>query len=239
MCEEDASDRLAKRGITATKLYLVFLIGGIPIATFFGILKIGTLELNELGDFLAGAFGPLAIFWLVLGFFQQGQELRNSATALQLQAKELANSVDQQRALVEAAREQLSQEREIIQSREIARKRQIQPNFIINLVLDKQMRISRTSFHFVISNTGGNASKLSASAFSEGAQLCTIDETYVPCGWEKTLPLFLPQGQPTKIIGTISYLDGDGDAQSLPFVFVPTFLANGQNALAVKWLPNT
>ena len=31
---------------------------------------------NELGDFLAGTFAPVAFLWLVLGFFQQGAELR-------------------------------------------------------------------------------------------------------------------------------------------------------------------
>ena len=35
-----------------------------------------TMPLNEVGDFLAGVFGPLAILWLVLGFLQQGKELR-------------------------------------------------------------------------------------------------------------------------------------------------------------------
>lgn len=47
------------------------------------------LKLNELGDFLAGTFGPIAFLWLVLGFLQQGRELR-------LQAEELRNSVQQQ-----------------------------------------------------------------------------------------------------------------------------------------------
>lgn len=47
------------------------------------------LELNELGDFLAGTFGPVAFLWLVLGFLQQGRELR-------LQSEELKNSVQQQ-----------------------------------------------------------------------------------------------------------------------------------------------
>ncbi|PCJ69877.1 MAG: hypothetical protein COA62_10265 [Rhodobiaceae bacterium] len=46
------------------------------------------LDLNELGDFLAGWFAPLAFGWLVLGFYQQGAELR-------LQAIELKNSVQQ------------------------------------------------------------------------------------------------------------------------------------------------
>lgn len=41
-----------------------------------------TMPLNELGDFLAGVFGPLAIFWLILGFLQQGKELQQSTQAL-------------------------------------------------------------------------------------------------------------------------------------------------------------
>ncbi|MEJ1126145.1 hypothetical protein V9L20_01110 [Variovorax sp. CCNWLW225] len=64
------------------------------------------LPLNELGDFLAGAFGPLAILWLVLGYFQQGIELRQNSAALRLQAKELANSVEQQKELVAVAQKQ-------------------------------------------------------------------------------------------------------------------------------------
>lgn len=62
---------------------------------------------NEFGDFLAGCFAPLAFFWLVLGFFQQGDELRNSVAALHLQGEELRNSVEQQRQLVDVTREQL------------------------------------------------------------------------------------------------------------------------------------
>jgi hypothetical protein len=48
------------------------------------------LKLNEKGDFLAGLFSPLAFLWLVLGFVQQGQELR-------LQIEELNESVKAQR----------------------------------------------------------------------------------------------------------------------------------------------
>ena len=58
------------------------------------------LPLNELGDCLAGIFGPLAILWLVLGFFQQGIELRQNSDALLMQAQELKNSVEQQAELV-------------------------------------------------------------------------------------------------------------------------------------------
>lgn len=62
------------------------------------------LELNELGDFLAGAFGPIAFLWLVLGYIQQGAELRQGTEALLLQATELNSSVKQQAAIAEAQR---------------------------------------------------------------------------------------------------------------------------------------
>lgn len=64
------------------------------------------LKPNELGDFLAGSFSPLAFFWLVLGFFQQGRELKISSDALVLQAKELTASVQHQGELVDVAKKQ-------------------------------------------------------------------------------------------------------------------------------------
>lgn len=60
------------------------------------------LELNELGDFLAGSFGPIAFFWLVIGYMQQGKELKISSEALRWQAEELKNSVAQQTAMAKS-----------------------------------------------------------------------------------------------------------------------------------------
>lgn len=69
---------------------------------------------NNIGDFLAGIFGPLAILWLILGFFQQGVELRQNTRALDLQAQELHNSVEQQQNLVDVSRRQMEAEIEAI-----------------------------------------------------------------------------------------------------------------------------
>lgn len=49
-------------------------------------------NLNEFGDFIAGAFAPLAFFWLVRGFYQQGKGLEQNSEALIMQAMELSNS---------------------------------------------------------------------------------------------------------------------------------------------------
>ena len=52
------------------------------------------LELNAIGDFLAGTFAPLGFFWLVAGFYQQGKGLEQNSEALRLQAEELQKSTE-------------------------------------------------------------------------------------------------------------------------------------------------
>ncbi|ABP61274.1 hypothetical protein [Enterobacter sp. 638] len=65
---------------------------------------------NELGDFLAGAFSPVAFLWLVLGYVQQQKELQQNTYALNLQAEELRNAVEQYQQMVLISKEQLSHE---------------------------------------------------------------------------------------------------------------------------------
>lgn len=66
----------------------LFLIGFFGGAVFVRYEEFSTLRLNELGDFFAGTAGPVALIWLVLGYFQQ----RNS---IQLQTSELKAAVEQ------------------------------------------------------------------------------------------------------------------------------------------------
>lgn len=74
------------------------------------------LTSNELGDFLAGIFAPLAFLFLYLGYKQQGWELKQNTLALNLQAQELKNSVEQQKALAEATIDDLNITKEQIQT---------------------------------------------------------------------------------------------------------------------------
>jgi hypothetical protein len=101
-------------------------------------IKNGTLpsSLNEFGDFVAGAFAPLAFFWLVRGFYQQGkglkqnsealniqaQELQKSSQALALQATELKSTADGQKQLVKLATDEMVQ-----------RHFQNEPNLVVKL----------------------------------------------------------------------------------------------------------
>ncbi|WJM94664.1 hypothetical protein QEP73_13760 [Pseudomonas defluvii] len=73
------------------------------------------MELNELGDFLAGTFGPVAFLWLVLGFLQQGRELKLSTNALSLQAEELKKSVEQQAIMAKTAMQQFDASRKALE----------------------------------------------------------------------------------------------------------------------------
>lgn len=85
-------------GALGTVGYLLIIV----LAVAFKVEDFQELKLNELGDFLAGVFGPVAFLWLVLGFLQQGRELKLSTDALRLQADELRASVEQQTMMVES-----------------------------------------------------------------------------------------------------------------------------------------
>jgi hypothetical protein len=69
--------------------------------------ELRVLKLNEIGDLAAGVFGPVAFLWLVLGYIQQGRELKLSSEALRLQAEELRRSVEQQCEMVAAQKTSL------------------------------------------------------------------------------------------------------------------------------------
>lgn len=87
------------------------------------------MPLNEVGDFLAGVFAPVAFFYLYLGYIQQGTELKQNTRALNLQAKELQNSVEQQRELVLATKEEIDLNKGEIEHQRRIQHIQAQPFF--------------------------------------------------------------------------------------------------------------
>ena len=83
-----------------------FLIGGFE--------NIKQLKPNEWGDVLAGVTDPLAFIWLIIGYFQQGEELEKNTKALRLQevalnkqTEELRCSVSHQAEIVELQKSEL------------------------------------------------------------------------------------------------------------------------------------
>lgn len=99
------------------------------------LLKTGNL--NELGDFLAGLFTPLAFLWLVYGYLLQSEELR-------LQHKELS-----------LTRDQLGKQTELLQEQVEADLRDTRPHLIFRIAL-----YGSFSRRLIIENKGGNAKNI-------------------------------------------------------------------------------
>jgi len=84
----------------AAHLTALYVGGAITImGARFDELRI--LKLNEIGDLAAGVFGPVAFLWLILGYVQQGRELKVSSDALRMQASEFKALVEAQNAMLE------------------------------------------------------------------------------------------------------------------------------------------
>lgn len=89
--------------LVITLVYLIMII----LFILIDVDGMKRLKPNEWGDFFAGFFAPLVFLWLIFGYYQQGKELQQNTKALNLQAEELRNSVEQQEELVKATREEL------------------------------------------------------------------------------------------------------------------------------------
>jgi hypothetical protein len=140
------------------KLRVGALLTAAWLAVMAGFLYWGTRpeKLNEWGDFFAGFFAPLAFLWLVLGYLQQGVELRNSTHALELQAEELKNSVKAQSELVEVSRKQLEQEMTALKEERQLRSDAMRPKIMAALGMSsKTGNMLRQQVQ--LTNSGGHA----------------------------------------------------------------------------------
>lgn len=112
-------------------LYLGAIIGYVIVFHLFFADFSKPMLLNEIGDFLAGVFAPVAFFYLYLGYIQQGTELKENTRALRIQADELKNSVKQQEELVKTTREELDLTKSELTERRYKELVQAQPYFHI------------------------------------------------------------------------------------------------------------
>ena len=113
------------------------------------LLKAGNL--NELGDFLAGFFTPLAFGWLVYGYLLQSKELR-------LQRKELS-----------LTRNQLGKQTELLQEQVKADLRDTMPHLTLRIVSLNNW------WDWIIENKGGNAKNIELWYLNEEQMLEKIN----------------------------------------------------------------
>ncbi|CAN1572637.1 hypothetical protein MCELHM10_03374 [Paracoccaceae bacterium] len=219
------SKRLAKIGIFGTICYLlaVFLLA--PTLFYFGWLNLEPMGLNEIGDFLAGLFGPLAIFWLVLGFFQQGEELRNSVETLKLQAKELAASVEQQKELVQVTREQLEHERELLGLQLLDRKKLSQPDFILEFKAIVTRSDGSSRYTCAIVNTGNPVSRVELTVRNKDHVVVSGTWAFCGKGWgDNGLDAFGGAMVPNVVeplVASISYVDSQDEHWEAAYDVIP------------------
>lgn len=118
-------------GLTIFYIVVILLLRGNDA---WELLRTGNL--NELGDFLAGFFTPLAFGWLVYGYLLQSKELR-------LQREELS-----------LTRNQLGKQTELLQEQVKADLRDTIPHLTLRIVSLNNW------WDWIIENKGGNAKNI-------------------------------------------------------------------------------
>ena len=71
------------------------LLGAFYLGGSIGWGRIGEQPAEVIGNFLEGAFAPLAFLWLVIGYFLQQKELSQNTEALRLQFREIQRTAEQ------------------------------------------------------------------------------------------------------------------------------------------------
>jgi len=83
-------------------LTLIWILLGVAyISANIGWSEFVRLPAEGMGNFLEGAFAPLAFLWLVIGYFLQYKELEQNTAALRSQAVEISRSAEQ--AVIQSA----------------------------------------------------------------------------------------------------------------------------------------
>jgi hypothetical protein len=157
---------------------------------------------NEWGDIFAGVAAPIAFLWLVLGFLQQGRELK-------LQVQELRNTVKHQADLAEATREQVALQ--IRQEEQAGLQRQIAalPRFVLSST-GSSGGPNGIEYDIELTNGGAIATNVHVS-FDPTPQ--TGGENFIPTIGPRDQPNFrvrYPNGPPNGLTALIKFTDATG-----------------------------
>lgn len=182
------------------------------------------LELNAMGDFLAGVFGPLAFLWLVLGYLQQGEELQQNTRALEDQEKRLAETTAEQAKLAKATldlvavtRQQLAEERDRHHEALQRRRRASEPNLKLQGHITER---TQTSIEWGVSvrNVGKRCADFTLKAANEDITAfmsCHVLEE-LPTGEQLSLGLRQCGNLFPRVL-TAHYIDADGEPGTQEF----------------------
>lgn len=74
--------------------FLIIVLGVCIIVFRNWVTTVLGLEPNEIGDYLAGVFAPIALVWIVLGYYQQSFELSQNTQILREQSEQAQLQTD-------------------------------------------------------------------------------------------------------------------------------------------------
>lgn len=202
-------EKRTKYALIGTTLYILFFVS-------FSLIRraeLCELDLNELGDYLAGIFGPLALFWVVVGYFQQSEEVRNST-------KELAHSVAELKRQSETARDRFEAEK-IARWEELQRhKKSIRPAFKLRVegfTDDNDVRV----VYMEIANSGAQVRdvvcRVVDSGFEQVIYKADLFEAREKKHFTNSWPLMHEKGEFENVEFVVTFTDSDFEPGSITF----------------------
>jgi len=182
---------------------------------YLALPHIEGLDAVDVSALLSGAFMPLAFLWLVVGFFQQGAELRQNTEALRQQADRLEQQVQGTKSLVlvavrqtEATVRMVQLERQKFEEETRNRSHAAQPRF----VLDEGMRHPRAG-SMRLHNVGASASNLSIDTGNPAIKASIQPSTFVQSGGFVNIHFEAPDY--ALLQATLGYFDAQGVARRI------------------------
>ena len=167
------------------------------------------LKLNEWGDLFAGTIAPLAFLWLILGFLQQGEELQLNTKAIELQAEELAKSVEHQNQMVQISRIQLENEVEAARIERQAQREAARPKFI-SIGSGGSFSGIESNYSLNFKNIGNTCTQALVTFEPSNPNARTIEIPVISRGDPLSLSLRYPSPPTTPVKMTISFVDSNG-----------------------------
>ena len=144
-------------GLVGTVAWLAFIV----LFRFHSLHTLKAMPLHEFVGFLAGVVGPVALFWLVLGYWFQARELNTRVNRLQAQVDHLAQFVEADRQTIMLNPQTPDQNRD---PRQLAAR----PLWLVSSFAPTEA-VSQGRVHNIqISNAGGTVSDVRASIGGAG-----------------------------------------------------------------------
>ena len=170
-----------------------------------------SMSLDKWGEFFAGIVAPVVFLWLILGYLQQGEEVRSNTETLRLQQQALQQQVEGTAALVrnseqqaKAAVERLEFERSKYERLLAQKKLSIQPVFAH---MDVGGRDGNYGFRY--KNTGGRAKHLTVVTVEPFCEIGLVPQDLIEAGGVGTIHVSGITGFPTRL--TITYIDENNE----------------------------